>query len=384
MSIQWVQEGTDLYPDPESGARVRRLTSAPCINNNIYGEQPYCSKDGTRFAFLRYPATGPAAVAELWVADIPSLRIARLETRAQGPFTNAWSGMLHYTVEGDILRCSLDTLEKHVAATAPALPGGLLGLNSVTPDLRYGIGMTVLPGPTIGLLQYDFRDGSWASVFEHPEIVNPHLQYNPITGKQLLVQHNRGSRMSRDGVVTRTCDPELGTTLFVLPTPGGDPSPLPVGSPHTAGATGHECFVADTGRVAFTVAWNQDDWSLDERYPTGNLFTATPGDERPTVFEAPEHRFNHLCVSRCGRYVVCDSYPDRLPGPVPLVVGDLRTGKYRPLLRDCGASSGGAQFTHAHPYLTTDNRHVIYNADPQGIPHVFAAEISEAFLASLG
>jgi len=234
-------------------------------------------------------------------------------------------------------------------------------------------------------VQYDFDKRSWELIFEHPEIVNPHLQYNPATGRQILVQHNRGSQMAKDGTVIKNCAPELGTSLFVLETEGSHgPQPLPVGEPHTLGATGHECFVADTGRVAFTTSWNLAEWSLDRRYPQGNLFTAKPGDDEPTVFEAPEHRFNHVCVSRCGKYFLCDSYGEGIPGPTVLVMGNFGTGKYRNLLQDCGASSGGAQFSHAHPYLTTDNRHAIYNADPQGIPHVFAAEIPEEFLASLG
>jgi len=384
MSLPWCQEGFDFQPDPETGAKLRRLTSAPCINNNIYCEQPYCSKDGTRFGFVRYGCTGPSAEAEFWIADIPTLRIARIEAAVGGIFTNAWSGMLHYTRGSDILRFCLDTLTKEIVATSPSLPRDVSGFSSVTPDMRYGITMTILPGPTIGLVQYDFEKASWDVIFQDPEIVNPHLQYNPVHGRQLLVQHNRGSRMDGAGTVTRNCDPKQGTTLFTLDMATGEKRPLPVGEPTTPGATGHECFVADTGRVAFTTGWNKDDGSLDKRFPQGNLFTARPGDEQPTVFEAPEHRFNHVCVSKCGSYFVCDSYGEGIPGPIALVIGNLETGKYRSLLRDCGASSGGAQFSHAHPYLTSDNRHVITNSDPQGIPHVCAVEVPEAFLASLG
>jgi len=384
MSVQWAQEGTDLHPDAASGARIRRLTSAPCINNNIYCEQPYCSKDGKRFGFLRISATDPDQPPALWVADISTLRIARIDDAPAGVFTHAWSGLLHYTRGADLMRLCLDTLQKEVVISNIELPHGMVGLSSITPDLRYGIGMTLRPGPTIGLVQYDFQKHTWEIIFEHPEIINPHLQYNPVTGKQLLVQHNRGSQMSEDGSVIRNASPELGTTLFVLETEGSrTPQPLPVGAPHTLSATGHECFVADTGLVAFTTSWNHTDGSLDSRYPQGNLFTARPGDNEPTVFEAPEHRFNHVCVSRCGKYFLCDSYGKGIPGPTALVVGNFETGKYRDLLADCGASSGGAQFSHAHPYLTTDNRHAIYNADPQGIPHVFAAEIPAGFLASL-
>ena len=107
------------------------------------------------------------------------------------------------------------------------------------------------------------------------------------------------------------------------------------------------------------------------------------------VFQAPEHKFNHVCASRCGRYFVADSHTG--PGlfekgrfkPVALVIGNLKTGKYRTLVENTEGSGGGNQCTHSHPYLTADNRYAIYNADPGGIPQVFAAKLPRGFLESL-
>jgi hypothetical protein len=230
-------------------------------------------------------------------------------------------------------------------------------------------------------------------VFEHPEICNPHLQFNPVTGGQILVQSNLGMRMEKDGSISVYRHTEQGTTLFVIDKDGGNQRYLIAGPPHTATCTGHECFIADTGRVLFSAMWDarsEYDWRQDSRYPQGNLFTAAPGDEKPTVFAAPEHHFNHVCASRCGRYFVADSIPD--PGLFvngqlrswSLVVGNLETGRYRVLVQDTQGSGGGNQCTHTHPYLTADNRHVIYNADPcYGPAQVFAARIPPGFLESL-
>ncbi len=246
------------------------------------------------------------------------------------------------------------------------------------------------PGaPTIQIVRLDLQKGKQDVIFEHPEICNPHLQFNPVTGRQILVQNNRGVRMNKDGTVDYR-HTEEGTTLFVIDADGGNQRYLPVGSPVTAGATGHECFVADTGRVLFSVTWNLRDWTHDERFPTGNILTAAPGDEKPTVFEAPEHRFNHVCASRCGEYFVADSHTGGAlfeNGEIKaasLVVGNLRTGKYRTLVEDTMTSGGGNQCNHTHPYLTADNRHVIFNADPYyGPAQVFAALIPHGFLESL-
>ncbi|MBI4028589.1 MAG: hypothetical protein HY360_26615 [Verrucomicrobia bacterium] len=115
--------------------------------------------------------------------------------------------------------------------------------------------------------------------------------------------------------------------------------------------------------------------------PEGNIFVASPGDPEPVLFRTPEYHFNHIAVSRCGRYFVAESY-STLPGPVPLVVGNFRTGKYRPLLTDSRAS-GGAAIGHAHAYFTVDSKHVIYNADPTWVGHVWAVRIPPGFLESL-
>jgi hypothetical protein len=229
-------------------------------------------------------------------------------------------------------------------------------------------------------------------ILEHPEICNSHLQFNPVDGEHLLVQNNRGVRLNQEGVLERYEHSAQGTTLFVIDKDGKNLQYVPVGPPVTATCTGHECFVGDTGQVLFSTGWqvkSEYEWQHDERFPMGNLFVARPGDEKPRVIEAPEHFFNHVCASRCGRYFVADAHPapglfkDGQMQPVALVVGNLETGKHRVLVQDSQASSGGNQCTHTHPYLTADNRFVIYNADPGSVPQVFAARLPEGFLESL-
>lgn len=383
--LTWFTEASDQDPDPQSGARITRLTSAVCHNNNIYCEQPYCSKDGNRVAIVRQSGMDACRTTQcmLLVTDLNTLRSTLVEECIDDmPCTAAWSGFIYYMRQGhELVRLSLDTLDKEIISTSVSFPPDM-SMGSVSPDQRYLIGQAVLSGPTIGVVRMDLESGEWTVIFEHPEITNTHLQYNPVNGKDILVQHNRGSKMAPDGTLTSPGDIKQGTTLFVLDAEGGNQRSVPAGQPATAGITGHECFVGDTGRVAFTVVANADG-SLDSRYPQGNLFTAAPGDEKPTVFATPEHYFNHLCVSRCGRYFVCDSYPDGLPGPVPLVVGNFETGKYALLVEDVTGILSGAQYTHPHAYFTTDTRHVIYNANPQGVPHVFKADIPDGFLENL-
>lgn len=398
MTIQWKYEACDLKPDPVSGAKIAALTTSPCVSNNIYCEQPYTSPDGRRVAILRYRDPNFDEGAMLLVSDVLSLKLALIEPRIVGGICNAaWSGFIYYWVADPAgnrcIRVSLMTLEKETlfiddGKSCPRLPGGGGG-SSVSPDQRFMIYMHQMEHNgrlTCAIIRIDLKEKSWKVIHDHPELVNPHLQFNPVHGRDILVQHNRGWAITPEGVrVLPDADRTLGTTLFTMDAEGQNKKPLPVGEPDSLSSTGHECFIADTGMVAFTVAWNPPG-GFDPRHPLGNLLYATPGDKKARNFATPEHHFNHICVSRCGKYWLCDSYHMGLPGPVPLVIGNFKTGRFRTLLHDCGALCGGAQFTHPHAYFTADNQHVIYNGTLAfgSVHQVMAARIPDGFLASLG
>lgn len=397
MPIKWGQESADRRDDPASGARIIQLTSAVAISNNIYGEQPYTSPDGKRIIIARSHDFCWDEEGSLLVHELDALRITMVVRKAhgvRGVFNAAWSGLVYFwTPERRLMQLSLMTLKqkeiyREEDPSAP-LPGG-----SVSPDQRYVIGMTPrLKGrgaPVFQIIRLDLKQQVREVIFEHPEICNPHLQYNPVHGKQILIQNNVGVRLKRDGSTEQY--QTAGCKLFVIDQDGRHQRYVPAGPPVTRGITGHECFVADTGRVLFSAGWvmhTDRDWRHDPLHPRGNVFTARPGDRKPTLFEAPEHKFNHVCVSRCGRYFVADSHTGKGMfengrfKPVALVIGNLESGKYRTLVEDTEGTSGGNQCTHTHPYLTADSRYVIYNADPSGIPQVFAARIPSGFLDSL-
>ena len=67
-----------------------------------------------------------------------------------------------------------------------------------------------------------------------------------------------------------------------------------------------------------------------------------------------------------------------------IAVGNFLTGRCRALVQDTLAGSGGGEHNHVHPYLTADNRHVVFNANPYfGPTQVFAARVPDDFLSSL-
>ena len=389
MMSRWLSEACDEFPDPESGAAITRFTTAVTNQCNIYCEQPYTTPDSKRIAIIRSANADPRIPPfDLWVADVQTLKIALIERNIASHFvgTAAWTGLIHYlSAERQLICADLATGERRVVLDQWDLPEHF-AFQSVSPDQRYMVGCQATVDSRTQIIRLDMQSGEARVIFEHDEILG-HLQFNPVHGREVLVQHNRGMRISDRGEVRYTENYEASTTHFFIDINGGNVRPLPVGPPHTATTTGHSNWVADTGRMAVNVHWQSGQSNvvspLDVRCPDGNLIIAAPEDEEPTVFAAPEHRFNHLNVSRCGRYFVADSYLAGLPGPVPLVMGNLQTGKYRALVSDCRATCGGAASSHPHPYLTADNRNVIYNADPYHVPHVYAARVSDAFLASL-
>ncbi len=411
--ISWAQESCDRRDDPVSGARIIQLTSAVAVSNNIYGEQPCSSPDGRRILIARCQDFCWDEVGMLLVHELDTLKITRIDgvfQRIRGVTNSAWNEFVYYwTPDRRLMRLSLLTLDRQEVYADGDEAGGFcqspgdflqrfghapLPAASVSPDQRYMIGMRPRlkgPGaPVFQLIRLDLRKKVREVIFEHPEISNPHLQYHPLTGAHILVQHNQGLRLRRDGGLERVG--AVDCKLFVIDGDGKNRRDVPMGHPITAGGTGHECFAGDTGRILFSVGWESrsaSDFRQDSRHPRGNLFTAIPGDSKPECFSAPEHLFNHVGASRDGKYFVADSIPHGrffkhgALQRVSLVIGNLVTGKYRILVEDSEASGGGNQCTHSHPYLTADLRYVIYNADPGGIPQVFAARLPDGFLDRL-
>ena len=89
--------------------------------------------------------------------------------------------------------------------------------------------------------------------------------------------------------------------------------------------------------------------------------------------------WNHISATKCGKYFIADSY--QVPG-VPILIGSIRTGKTR-VLCESKTTGGGGQYSHAHPYITSDNKWAVFNSDRTGLAQVYIASIPDGFLESL-
>ncbi|KYH41508.1 MAG: hypothetical protein AYL32_004800 [Candidatus Bathyarchaeota archaeon B26-2] len=374
--VKWTYESVDRETYAASGSRVVQLTSAPVISNNIYCEQPYCTSEGGRFAFIRmlYSPLGPSV--SLYLCDLETRRLALIEPEVHpGIACCKYSGVIYYVAmrrgSKELVRVNLEDLQKEAVFDLEGVPP-FRTIGSVSPDHRYYVNLHI-PKPNLcQIIRLDLEKGEWQVIHEKRDIINPHPQYEPSSGRDILIQHNRGGLVDEDGNIVRLVGDE-GATLYLIDSGGGNYRPLPVGKPYTNAITGHECWIGNTGRVLLTVSA-----SPEEAVRSGNLLAVKPGDEYPhTVSKG--YMLNHISVSRDGRFFVGDAW--NRPGK-PIVVGSIETGRCR-VLCVSGASGGRPQYTHPHPYFTGDNRWVIFNSDRTGIPHIYAASVSEDLLSSL-
>lgn len=368
--VRWIVERISRGTDPLTGALVRQLTSATVISHAIYGEQLFCSADGNRIAFLRCYSTdfsdGPM---ELWVADIESKSVTLLGPAAFHLVAgNGKQDAIYYIRRGEgggppaIVRVKFATLEQTALFSFGKCPvPDSRGLLAVSPDGRYCMIRRRLRLRRYGIERIDLARGDWQLIHEKDDIFNAHLQFSA-TGRNLLVQQNRGGELDRARNIVRMVGTE-GGALYTIDCEGKNERPLPVGSPHTQPITGHECWIGDSDRVLLTTA-------------DGKIYTATPGDPAAAlVAESPG--FMHISASPDGKFFVVD---DKKTGRLHL--GCLATLRLLPFC-DTNTSSGSPQYTHTHPYITPGNRRVIFNSDRTGIPQVYAADIPEDFLAKL-
>lgn len=366
------KEVVGLGEDPESGARILQLTSAPVINANIYGEVPFTDPESRYVMFMRSKDSyGPV---EIWRAD---MRDFNLRWVCDGVLRRRCLGMSHdhrHFLAARVIPDALEIVQIDVVTLrqetfqfrGEITPTCMLAMG---PGNRFGAVGVMLADDRFGILRLDFSSCTSEIIHENPELVNPHLQVEPGRGEDILVQHNRGSRVENRNVVKLVG--QQGATLYLIDWNGGNVRKLPVGKPDTPPCQGHQCWIGTTGEILLTVQG-----STDPEAP-GCLLAVKPGDAKAREV-ARGYYYQHPNASRDGRFFVSDITGDAL------IVGSIKTGRTRPLCTGFSPlRSPSPQYTHPHPYLTPDNKWVIFNSIMTGIPHICAAQVPQGMLEEL-
>ncbi len=361
--------------EQDNGSVVYQVTEAPGPKSNIYCELPYCSADSRVFVYEREnpdhaPNSTEYVVCEFgaWETDVAG--------RGLGGPGITHSGIFSYRriVQGkcqELVRLDLGTGESKVIFEFPE-DFKPLGLGTMSPDERYyAYGVTLGYDPRMfGIELVDLQTGAREIITTDPDIFNPHTQFEPSEGKQIMVQHNRGCRFLPDGTRVLPLGPE-GATEFLVDIPGGNITRLRLGPPFTPSITGHETWIGATREILLSV--RATGGYAPEK---GNLLSVKAG--APPRVISKGYRFNHVGTSPCGRFFFCDDWQ----GASKLIVGSIKTGK-NTVICEAHTSRGSAQNTHAHPYLSPDLKWLVFNSDRSGDPQIHAATVPPEVVENL-
>ena len=368
LNLDWTDESIDRGPDPLMLAPVRQLTHSSLLSWGIYCEQIYASADGRRIAFLRRDPATPRDL-EIWIADLETYRIARV-----GPASHSLAGstplmdQVYYVRPhggGHVLvRLDLGTLEADDVFPFGDCP--LPGAPAVSSDERWFASQHLLHDNVYGLYRVDLRTSRWEYFHEERDLCNTHLQFEPSQGRDLLVQQNRGHVPATPTQPGRSSG-DQGAALYVVDIDGRNRRDLPLGPPHTGFVDGHQCWIGRTGRVLAAV---------QNPLEVGGQCVVTPGEAAATTI-LPGFCFIHVCASADGRLIVADHGWHRY-----VYLGSIETGKVVHFC-ECPCTRGGGHETWEEPYITPDNRHVVFNSERTGHAELYAATVPEHVMAYL-
>lgn len=378
--MQWGKEARDMGRDPDSGAMIVRLSGSSIRTENIYCEAPRCTPDGRRIATLRYTDEFTTPKKWLMCHDVETKLTCLLDDQVfDVPIAPAFGGVVYYRRGTELRKVSLETGDIATVLDMTPLPK-CVQLFSVSPDQTYLLYSALISeDPMVyNLVRVNLRTREWRLMLDDAwdfllrkgaSDRGVAGEYNPVNGQTILLSAViwNEERTQRYGVAY-AADAEGRHARQVL------------ANVH------HAATLADTGWVAGLTLFDYVDTGYRHRKesPRGELMLfCMDGKTLPRPIPMPDHIPYHLSASRCGRYLVTEGLEGGLDGPVPIVVVDTVSGRYRTLVRDCRSSNGGDCGRQTKPFFTATNRHVIYTADPDGVVNVFSAEIPAGFLESL-
>lgn len=386
----WIRETTWHPPAPQSGATIMQRTSHTKMATNIYCEDPYCSAKCGRIVVMRSDYVHPSAPAELWVLDLNSQMSVMVESdiTMRGLAQHAYADFFFYLKQSgktvEMMRLCLSALETAPVWTVPEGHPGFVLWGSMSPDSRYYVNKTTRSPENQEVVVLDLETGKETVIAEGHDVFNPHPRFDRMNGENVLVQQNRGARMTANNTQEKY-DPDIGATLFLVRRDGSDHQELPVSKPHLpCSISGHEAWVRGKPEFVFSCdIYNP----YDDGNRVGNMLRYRIGDALPTVLaHAPDTSFGHVSSSYCGRYWVVDGWKgaagtSHLEGPW-VVIGSMTSGKFA-VLCDVEGPCTRYEHGHAHPYMTADNRWATFVSTRTGTPQVYSAEIPEGFLEAL-
>ncbi len=387
----WINE-IGYWPDDQiSGARILQLTGFLSMATNIYCEDPACSKKN-RIAVYRLPSPVATDPGELWVTDLEQLQSIFVDKEIVWfrSFPQSYGNFFFYQKFNgrlwEIKKLCFPALEVDTVCQLPenSIPYETLG--SASPCGRY-IANLISRDDIFDVVVFDLETKKQQTIVSGPDFCNPHPRFDRMKGEWVLVQHNRDCIKKNGHPVTD--ETKRGTTLVLCKRDGSTSIELPVARPYIPQSiSGHEAWIYN--EPAFLFSTTPLNMPYDDGNRCGNLLMYRIGDEKPSVVaHAPEIYFGHVSTSSCGKYWCCDAW-DWSPGDIEvctrntpkIAVGSIKTGKFA-FVCQSGGFWTNYEAGHCHPYLSADNRFVVFSSTRTGIPQVFCAILPDGFLENL-
>ena len=369
----------DRRTDPDTGARVTRLTPREVTCHRNYFYQKCFTNDGKRLIFAGEfgPDVGDPAKPN-WNYHLLDLESQTALQLTEGARENTFGGFLSpddsylYFVRADrnLIRLHLDTLAEDVAYTVPQgwVGYGTWVANSACTKM---VGIEIHADdwfplsdwkkfaqmfhakPRCRLFSIDLATGERTVILEQRGWLG-HPQYRPFDDRTVAYCHEGPHDL-------------VDARMWFIDEDGSNRR---CGKVHAEGEScTHEFWVPD-GSAMIYVSYRKGEptrWICE-------LDPVTLRDRR--VMEMPA--CSHLMSNPRGTLVVGDA--DGKDDPF-LYLFDLRQGTHRRIAHhdsSWGVYKASRQVTHPHPSFTPDERAVLFSADGDGEPGLYLVEIPPA------
>lgn len=372
--------------DPDTGARLTRLTPLDVTCHRNYFYQKCFTNDGGKLLFAGGFDNPAGKDWNYHLLDLQSQVAIQLTDQAGentfGGFLSPDDQYLYFVrAERRLIRLSLADLSEEVVYTVPEgwVGYGTWVSNSACTKM---VGIEILADdwfplntwqkfnemfhqkPRCRLFSVDLRSGERSVILEQRGWLG-HPQYRPFDDNTVAYCHEGPHDL-------------IDARMWFI---NEDGTNRRCGKAHEAGEScTHEFWVPD-GSAMIYVSYKHDAperwiYRLDPLTLENKLLTAMP-------------QCSHLMSNHDGTLIVGDgcgkasgdssASNEMLTGDPYLHLFDLKTGTTRPIARhdsSWGVYKDSRQVTHPHPSFTPDERQVLFSCDAEGEPALYLADLA--------
>jgi hypothetical protein len=364
---------TGLVENLPNGVAVYQTTDNDAIKSNIYCEFPWCAPDSHCFVYQQSAPEHAPNTHEYIACDFGSWE-KRVIGHGSGGQTMS-GGRFYFQRIGDndrreFVRVDLMNGEEFIWEIPDAVPqSARLDISCDERYIAYSVKLSWSP-QNFGIGLLDLHSGESNVICEDRWLNNSHLQFEPGKGRQLLIQHNRGSVYTPDGKCEVLVGPE-GCTLFLLDVPNGNITRLPLGPPDTPSCSGHEAWLGESGTVILTL-----NIAEDYDHGKGPIMLAEAG--KPARQLCAPWEMNHIGSVPSARLFCADTFH-----PDEIIIGSPYTNKAAVVCAAQTSYQRQPYDSHPHAYLSPDLKWVIFNSDRSGGPQVYCAAVPLEMITEL-